>query len=140
MGSAGVIEADHYRETRKTLMADPIIGAMAMGLPGGLEEAETSGFMQAALSQYHKRGGQVQTHIGGPAEAIKALLSEAQDSELNAAQICKAHELGMDPKLAERAVAAKVVEEDAECQGHQSLAGAHMGETVFCDGSCRVQA
>lgn len=26
--------------------------------------------------------------------------------------------------------------EDAECEGHESLAGAHMGESVFCDGSC----
>jgi hypothetical protein len=24
----------------------------------------------------------------------------------------------------------------AECEGHESLDGAHMGEIVFCDGSC----
>jgi hypothetical protein len=24
-----------------------------------------------------------------------------------------------------------------ECEGHESLAGEHMGETVFCDGSCK---
>lgn len=24
-----------------------------------------------------------------------------------------------------------------ECEGHESLDGAHMGETVYCDGSCR---
>lgn len=23
-----------------------------------------------------------------------------------------------------------------ECEGHESLDGAHMGETVYCDGSC----
>lgn len=28
--------------------------------------------------------------------------------------------------------------EDAECEGHESLAGNHMGETVFCDGSCQA--
>ena len=27
--------------------------------------------------------------------------------------------------------------ESAECQGHESLAGEHMGETVYCDGTCR---
>lgn len=27
-------------------------------------------------------------------------------------------------------------EDDPECEGHESLDGAHMGETVFCDGSC----
>lgn len=30
--------------------------------------------------------------------------------------------------------------EEAECEGHESLAGAHMGETVFCDGSCQSVA
>lgn len=24
------------------------------------------------------------------------------------------------------------------CEGHESLAGEHMGETVFCNGTCRV--
>ena len=24
-----------------------------------------------------------------------------------------------------------------ECEGHESLAGQHMGEAVYCDGSCR---
>ena len=24
----------------------------------------------------------------------------------------------------------------SECEGHESLDGAHMGETVYCDGSC----
>ncbi|MDR6117232.1 hypothetical protein QE370_000416 [Aeromicrobium sp. SORGH_AS981] len=29
--------------------------------------------------------------------------------------------------------------EDARCEGHESLDGAHMGESVFCDGSCQVR-
>lgn len=29
---------------------------------------------------------------------------------------------------------------DAACEGHESLSGAHMGETVFCDGSCQAVA
>lgn len=28
-------------------------------------------------------------------------------------------------------------EDDDECEGHESLDGAHMGETVYCDGSCQ---
>lgn len=27
---------------------------------------------------------------------------------------------------------------DDECEGHESLAGSHMGETVYCDGTCRI--
>lgn len=29
------------------------------------------------------------------------------------------------------------LDDDDECLGHESLDGAHMGETVYCDGSCR---
>lgn len=28
-------------------------------------------------------------------------------------------------------------DDDEGCEGHESLAGEHMGETVYCDGSCR---
>lgn len=28
-------------------------------------------------------------------------------------------------------------DDDDECEGHEWLAGAHMGETVYCDGTCR---
>lgn len=28
-------------------------------------------------------------------------------------------------------------DEDDQCEGHESLDGAHMGEAVYCDGSCR---
>ena len=28
-------------------------------------------------------------------------------------------------------------DDDFGCEGHESLAGEHMGETVYCDGSCR---
>lgn len=33
--------------------------------------------------------------------------------------------------------APKRQEEKPECEGHESLDGAHMSETVYCDGSCR---
>jgi hypothetical protein len=38
-----------------------------------------------------------------------------------------------------RAVVVVVDEPDDEqgCEGHESLAGEHMGETVYCDGTCR---
>lgn len=28
-------------------------------------------------------------------------------------------------------------DDDLGCDGHESLDGAHMGETVYCDGTCR---
>ena len=28
-------------------------------------------------------------------------------------------------------------DDDRGCEGHESLAGAHMGESILCDGSCR---
>jgi hypothetical protein len=28
-------------------------------------------------------------------------------------------------------------DDEWECEGHESLAGEHMGETVYCDGTCR---
>lgn len=30
--------------------------------------------------------------------------------------------------------------DDTQCEGHESLAGEHMGEAVYCDGSCRPGA
>ncbi len=75
------IEASHYGETRRALMADPHIRDMAEGLRGvGLNQLAHPGggarfeFMSAALKEYQRRGGTVPTHIGGPAEAILALL------------------------------------------------------------------
>lgn len=75
------IEAAHYGETRKALAADPIIKDMAEGVrhitldelvhPGGGARHE---FMMAALREYQGRGGEIGTHIGGPAEAILAIL------------------------------------------------------------------
>ena len=29
-------------------------------------------------------------------------------------------------------------DDEDECEGHESLSGAHMGETVYCDGSCQA--
>lgn len=86
------IEAEHYGETRKALMADPIIRDMAEGvrdtllkdiawtnLAGQLEPKHE--FMMAALREYGRRGGEIGTHIGGPAEAILALLNETKDGD-----------------------------------------------------------
>lgn len=28
-------------------------------------------------------------------------------------------------------------DDETECEGHESLDGAHMGESVYCDGSCK---
>lgn len=77
------IEAGHYDETRAALKADPIIRDMVEGLRGvALDELCHPGggarfeFMAAALKEYQGRGGTVPVHIGGPAEALLALLRE----------------------------------------------------------------
>lgn len=83
-----VIRAAHYDVTVSALKADPIIQAMVKGLVNDPSiEAKTAvhnlittgwapGFMQVALREYQARGGKVETHIGGPAEAITAILRE----------------------------------------------------------------
>jgi hypothetical protein len=81
------IEAAHYAETRQSLMQDPIIIQMAQEIREDpdmdldtLLHAESGephwGFMNAARHNYRKRGGEVESHIGGPAEAIVALLRD----------------------------------------------------------------
>lgn len=75
------IEAEHYGETRARLVADPIIQQMAHELRD-MDVAElvhASGtprheFMMAALREWQTRGGDGNTHIGGPAEAILEIL------------------------------------------------------------------
>lgn len=84
------IVANHYGETIKALMEDEHIKAMA-------EEIMTCGhppsemtnddgdpkfsFMRKALDEYHARGGQIGTHIGGPAHAIIRILKNAEQSK-----------------------------------------------------------
>jgi hypothetical protein len=83
-----VIRAKHYDETVTALIMDPIIQAMVTGLVNDPSlDAKTAvhnlvttgwapGFMQVALREYTARGGKVPTHIGGPAEAITAILRD----------------------------------------------------------------
>lgn len=73
------IQAAHYGETVEALKADPIIIQMAieiepLNLPA--EELRSWNFIQRALDIYKERGGQIGTHIGGPAEAIAKTLQE----------------------------------------------------------------
>jgi len=68
----GVIKAEHYAETVKKLKADPIIQEMAASVPDKFDVTSWD-FMIRSLEEYQKRGGTIETHIGGPAEAIEAL-------------------------------------------------------------------
>jgi hypothetical protein len=79
-GGAAVVSAE-YAETVDKLLEDRHILDMAGGLTGedwdGL--VHPSGqprheFMMAALHEYNQRGGEVPTHIGGPATALLMLL------------------------------------------------------------------
>lgn len=76
----GVIEAAHYEEARRALVADPIIQQMFLELPAAIQVQLADGtlqdrfdFMTVALRQYNARGGTVNTHIGGPCEALEAI-------------------------------------------------------------------
>ena len=80
-----VIESPDYQRARDELRADPIIQSMADDLErdfgsarGGLDFIRSNewGFTQGALSRYNSQGGQVDSHIGGPAEAVRAELEE----------------------------------------------------------------
>lgn len=81
-GSGGVtIQAAHYGETEAALAADPIILGMAADIPADTAKTMLDGdpnwrFMQAALDTYKERGGEIPTHIGGPARAVQAVLRE----------------------------------------------------------------
>lgn len=79
---SGVIEAEHYREARQALCADPIVQDMAAGVRHEpLDELQhESGtprfeFMLAANEEYRSRGGKVTAHLGGVAEAILLILN-----------------------------------------------------------------
>ncbi len=64
-----------YNETILKLMGDPIIVKLAKDV-STLPHSEMSRweFMSAALREYVGRGGKVNTHIGGPADAISHLV------------------------------------------------------------------
>lgn len=83
--TATALTADHYRNTVQALKADPIIGQMAAELnlaadplAGATDEngQPTFNFMQAANREYARRGGRIEAHIGGVAEAITGLLAD----------------------------------------------------------------
>lgn len=88
-----VIESPHYARTRARLMADPIVQTMAremiddLGAAAALDRtgADTGhiafGFMNAALREYAKRGGTQSGHIGGVAEAMVAIIRDAQNDQ-----------------------------------------------------------
>lgn len=47
-----------------------------------------------------------------------------------------AHEMGISEEAALEH-AQECWDDDHKCEGHESLDGAHMGESVFCDGGCQ---
>jgi hypothetical protein len=75
-----VIRSHDYDETVRKLCEDPIIICMAMEVPDDTE-MYGSGFLMSALREYQARGGKIQTHIGGPAEAIRLLKDRAAQAK-----------------------------------------------------------
>lgn len=80
---SGAIEHPRYQEIVELLKADPIIIGMFEELrttgekPSDLTSEEGTplwAFMQSSLETYKKRGGQIPSHLGGPARAILQLM------------------------------------------------------------------
>jgi hypothetical protein len=72
-----MIRAEHYDATERVLMTDPVIQDMARELPDdgpSLDFFDSWYFIQGALREYRRRGGAHQTHIGGPAAAIRRII------------------------------------------------------------------
>jgi hypothetical protein len=76
-----VLESEDYGRARNALAADPIVRDLARGIR--LDDirrlfhddlSPRGDFMVAAMREYAERGGTVQAHIGGVAEAIRMVL------------------------------------------------------------------
>jgi len=80
------IEAEHYREVRDQMRADPIIQQMAREVPWYHQKEfidkdghPTWQFMSRANATYSIRGGKIGGHIGAVAEAIIELWEQEED-------------------------------------------------------------
>jgi len=85
-----VLRDSHYAETESKLMKDRHIKDMAAEIAMDFGEdiavfysksTHADGhpnfeFMSSALNEYHNRDGKIQSHIGGPANAILAILRD----------------------------------------------------------------
>jgi hypothetical protein len=83
-----VIQAAHYAENELALSQDPIIRDMAAAMQGVPRETYLNGegrpnwsFMKGAGDEYHRRGGKLIEHIGGPANAVLMVLAEWDERE-----------------------------------------------------------
>lgn len=77
-----MIRSPEYAKTIKKLKADPIIQEMAASIPEKFDITSWN-FMTRSLDVYKERGGVVETHIGGPAEAIAELVAERKQKKLD---------------------------------------------------------
>ena len=72
----------HYDRVERFLALDPIIQQMAEEIVkarkggAGPYDLEDWYFIRGALGEYRARGGDIQTHIGGPAAAIRHIIKE----------------------------------------------------------------
>lgn len=67
-----MLKAAHYETTVEKLVADPVMIALANEAPSGAV-INRGGAMLALLRAYNAAGGTVETHIGGPLEAVEIL-------------------------------------------------------------------
>lgn len=74
------MRSQRYKETVEKLLNDPIIQKLVSEAPPGVTEEWLQGteFINSSLRAYQERGGTIETHIGGPAEAILILWRDKQ--------------------------------------------------------------
>lgn len=64
-----VLRSERYAAAVAELVDDPIVAELAGDLPANTD-LEAWDFILAASEEYRRRGGTVEAHVGGVAEAI----------------------------------------------------------------------
>jgi hypothetical protein len=72
-----------------------------------------------------------------PAEMVEQVVDEVQAWERAADEAARDARTPVDVLPGADEDSGWDEDEDDACEGHESLAGEHMGEAVYCDGSCR---
>lgn len=91
---------------------------------------DTEEIMAEPVSEDSERERQqrIQEEMDRLEEKIQTIVLRVAVSSLKC--LAKVHEVSVGDALI-------LLEDATTCEGHESLDGAHMGETVYCDGTCR---
>jgi len=121
-----------------------IFSLMDVGMRGILGEDDAAEFVRRTAEIAPARGGTMMQQMReGEIVDRPYTLEEAKlriGLTTNVSPMTRRQFAAKLKKVAEAAqerAAEEWAAEELECEGHESLDGAHMSETVFCDGSCR---